>query len=94
LQKLLGEICRDLEFARSILSSLAFFSLFWGSWDALIGVERLGSVAFPFGVGVTSTKKRIEEIYGGICIDSGSTAEMTPWMSNCECEYRQGIHLW
>ena len=46
------------------------------------------------GAGVPSTKGRIEETYGGICIDSGSTAEMTPWMSDCECEYRQGMHLW
>lgn len=131
----------------------SFFSLYWGSWGALVGVERLGAVAFPFGAGVPgqtdraiewmkevkpsafygtpsyslyiaerakekgvdpakdfnfrilffsgepgagvpSTKKRIEETYGGICIDAGSTAEMTPWMSNCECEYRKGMHLW
>ncbi len=131
----------------------SFFSLYWGSWGALLGTERLGAVAFPFGAGVPgqtdraiewmkevkptifygtpsyslymaekarekgvnlakdfnfrilffsgepgagvpSTKKRIEEIYGGICIDVGSTAEMTPWMSNCECEYRKGMHLW
>jgi phenylacetate-CoA ligase len=131
----------------------SFFSLYWGSWGALLGCERLGSTAFPFGAGVSgqsdralewmkemtptafygtpsyslymaekaktrglnpgkdfnfrtlffsgepgagipSTKKRIEETYGGICIDAGSTAEMTPWMSNCECEYRQGMHLW
>ena len=131
----------------------SFFSLYWGSWGALLGCERLGATAFPFGAGVPgqsdralewmkeiiptafygtpsyslyiaekakakglnprkdfnfrtlffsgepgagipSTKKRIEETYGGICIDSGSTAEMTPWMSNCECEYRLGMHLW
>jgi phenylacetate-CoA ligase len=46
------------------------------------------------GAGVPSTKKRIEESYGGICIDAGSTAEMTPWMSNCECAHRRGMHLW
>jgi phenylacetate-CoA ligase len=131
----------------------SFFSLYWGSWGALVGVERLGAVAFPFGAGVPgqtdraiewmkevkptvfygtpsyslyiaerakekgvdpardfnfrilffsgepgagvpSTKRRIEDMYGGICVDSGSTAEMTPWMSNCECEHRQGMHLW
>ena len=131
----------------------SFFSLYWGSWGALLGCERLGAAAFPFGAGVpgqsdralewmrevkptvfygtpsyslylaekakvkginpskefnfrilffsgepgagvSSTKKRIEDTYGGICIDSGSTAEMTPWMSNCECEHRQGMHLW
>ena len=131
----------------------SFFSLYWGSWGALVGTERLGAVAFPFGAGVPgqtdraidwmkevkptvfygtpsyslyiaekaktkgldpakdfnfrilffsgepgagipSTKKRIEETYGGICVDSGSTAEMAPWMTNGECEYRQGMHLW
>src|SRR4030043_265418 len=42
------------------------------------------------GAGVPSTKRRIEEIYGGICIDSGSTAEMTPWVSKGECAHRRG----
>ena len=131
----------------------SFFSLYWGSWGALAGTERLGAVAFPFGAGVPgqteraiewikevkptafygtpsyslylaekakakgidpakdfnfrilffsgepgagipSTRKRIEETYGGICVDTGSTAEMAPWMTNGECEYRQGMHLW
>lgn len=131
----------------------SFFSLYWGSWGALAGTERLGAAAFPFGAGVPgqtdraiewmkevkptvfygtpsyslyiaerakakgidpakdfnfhilffsgepgagipSTKKRIEETYGGICVDSGSTAEMAPWMTNGECECRQGMHLW
>ena len=131
----------------------SFFSLYWGSWGALLGAERLGAVAFPFGAGVPgqtdraiewlrevrptvfygtpsyslylaerarergvdpakdfnfrilffsgepgagvpSTKKKIEETYDGICIDSGSTAEMSPWMANCECAYRTGMHLW
>ena len=131
----------------------SFFSLYWGSWGALLGSERLGAVSFPFGAGVAgqsdraiewmrevkptvfygtpsyslylaekarakgldprkdfgfrilffsgepgagvpATKQRIEETYGGICIDSGSTAEMSPWMANCECDARQGMHLW
>ncbi len=131
----------------------SFFSLYWGSWGALLGTERLGATGFPFGAGVAgqsdralewvkevkptvfygtpsyslylaekakamgmdplrdfnfkilffsgepgagvpSTKKRIEETYGGICVDSGSTAEMAPWMGNCECGHRTGMHLW
>ena len=131
----------------------SFFSLYWGSWGALAGVERLGATAFPFGAGVPgqsdralewmkevrptvfygtpsyalylaekakakglepakdfnfrilffsgepgagipSTRKRIEETYGAICIDSGSTGEMAPWMTNCECSHRQGMHFW
>jgi phenylacetate-CoA ligase len=46
------------------------------------------------GAGVPSTKKKIEDTFGGICIDSGTMAEVTPWMSNTECEHRQGVHLW
>jgi phenylacetate-CoA ligase len=131
----------------------SFFSLYWGSWGALLGAERLGATAFPFGAGVPgqserglewikevkptvfygtpsyslylaekaramgmdprkdfrfrilffsgepgagvpSTKKRIEETFGGICIDSGSTAEMAPWMTNSECAHRRGMHFW
>jgi len=130
----------------------SFFSLYWGSWGALLGAERIGATAFPFGAGVPgqsergiewmrevkptvfygtpsyslylaekaremgidprdfgfrilffsgepgagvpSTRKRIEDAYGGICIDSGSTAEMAPWMTNGECAHRQGMHLW
>lgn len=131
----------------------SFFSLYWGSWGALLGTERLGATAFPFGAGVPgqserglewikevkptvfygtpsyslylaekartmgidpkkdfnfrilffsgepgagvpSTRKRIEETYGGICVDTGSTAEMTPWMANGECAHRRGMHLW
>ncbi len=46
------------------------------------------------GAGIPSTKRRIEEAYGGICVDTGSMAEMTPWMTNSECEFRAGMHLW
>lgn len=46
------------------------------------------------GAGVPSTKKKIEDLFGGICIDSGTMAEATPWMSNTECEHRTGVHLW
>lgn len=46
------------------------------------------------GAGVPSTRRRIEDTYGGICVDTGSMAEMTPWMANGECEHRQGMHLW
>ena len=46
------------------------------------------------GAAIPSTRRRIEETYGGICIDTGSMAEMTPWMTNGECAQRQGMHLW
>lgn len=131
----------------------SFFSLYWGSWGALVGTERLGATAFPFGAGVPgqteraiewmqmvkptvfygtpsyslylaeraramgvdprkdfnfrilffsgepgagvpATKKRIEETYGALCMDSGSTGEMSPWMTDGECSERRGMHLW
>lgn len=130
----------------------SFFSLYLGSWGALIGTEALGARAFPFGAGVPgqteraleyidlirptafygtpsyalhlakvavkrgvdpktfgfkvmffsgepgagipATKKRIEDTFDAICIDSGSMAEMTPWMTNAECSHRTGMHLW
>lgn len=130
----------------------SFFSLYLGSWGALVGGERLGATMFPFGAGVQgqtlmavgwarelrptafystpsyalhfaetarregvdprsfglttlffsgepgagipATKRRIEETFGGICVDMGSMAEMTPWMTNAECRHRTGMHLW
>src|SRR5699024_2069597 len=116
----------------------AILSLYMGSWGALIGAERLGCKAFPFGAGapgmtaravawlklmrpaalystpsyalrlaevardegvdprefglrllffsgepggsIPSIRDRIAEIYGARVIDSGTMAEMTPWM--------------
>lgn len=46
------------------------------------------------GAGIPATKRLIEETFGGICIDMGSMAEMTPWMTNGECRQRTGMHLW
>ena len=130
----------------------SFFSLYIGSWGALIGGERLGAAMFPYGAGIPgqtargvewaltvrptafygtpsyalrfaevareqgvnprdfglrilffsgepgagipATKRLIEETFGGTCIDMGSMAEMTPWMTNGECRHRTGMHLW
>jgi len=46
------------------------------------------------GAGIASTKRQIEQTFGGACIDMGSMAEMTPWMTNAECRHRTGMHLW
>ena len=46
------------------------------------------------GAGIPSTKNQIEAAFGGACIDMGSMAEMTPWMTNAECAERRGMHLW
>jgi phenylacetate-CoA ligase len=36
----------------------SFFSLYMGSWGALIGAERLGARVFPFGAGVPGQTQR------------------------------------
>lgn len=46
------------------------------------------------GAGIPATKRLIEETFGGLCIDMGTMAEMTPWMTNSECRHRSGMHLW
>jgi phenylacetate-CoA ligase len=46
------------------------------------------------GAGIPATRRLIEATFGGICVDMGSMAEMTPWMTNGECRHRTGMHLW
>ncbi|MBI2206072.1 MAG: phenylacetate--CoA ligase family protein [Candidatus Rokubacteria bacterium] len=46
------------------------------------------------GAGIPATKRLIEATFGATCIDMGSMAEMTPWMTNGECRHRTGMHLW
>jgi phenylacetate-CoA ligase len=46
------------------------------------------------GAGIPATKRLIEQTFGGACIDMGSMAEVTPWMTNGECYHRRGMHLW
>src|SRR2546426_2368096 len=45
-------------------------------------------------LGIPATKRLIEETFRGRCVDMGSMAEMTPWMTNAECRHRTGMHLW
>ncbi|MDO8187942.1 hypothetical protein Q5424_11620 [Conexibacter sp. JD483] len=128
------------------------FSLYMGSWAALLGAERLGAAAFPFGAGVAGQtlravnwmqqmkpsvfygtpsyalrlaevavengvdprefgvrilffsgepgaaipgiRQQIERAYGGKVFDSGSMAEMTPWMSLGESSAQAGMLCW
>jgi phenylacetate-CoA ligase len=46
------------------------------------------------GAAIPATRRLIEATFGGACLDTGSMAEMTPWMSNAECRHRTGMHLW
>jgi phenylacetate-CoA ligase len=128
------------------------FSLYMGSWATLLGAERLGAAAFPFGAGVPgqtqravnwmlqmqpaafygtpsyalriaevaqelgidprdlgvrilfcsgepgasipSIRSRLEELYGARVLDSGSMAEMTPWMNLGETSAQAGMLCW
>jgi phenylacetate-CoA ligase len=130
----------------------SFFSLYLGSWGAMIGAERLGASVFPFGAGVPgqtlravnwmqqmkpaafygtpsyavhlaevaqqngvdprefgtrvlffsgepgasvpAIRERIEELYGGQVFDSGSMAEMTPFMNLGESTAHVGMLAW
>lgn len=130
----------------------SFFSLYMGSWGALIGAERIGARVFPFGAGapgqtrravdwlqhmrptvfygtpsyalhlgevarasgidphqfglrilcfsgepgasIPSIRRRIEELYGAQVFDSGSMAEMSPWMNLGESTARVGMLCW
>lgn len=130
----------------------SFFSLYMGSWGALIGAERLGARVFPFGAGVPgqtmravnwmqqmrpsvfygtpsyamrlaevanelgvdpqsfglrilffsgepgasvpSVRAQIEAAFGGSVFDSGSMAEVSPWMNLGESTAGTGMLCW
>ena len=130
----------------------SFFSLYLGSWGALIGAERLGARVFPFGAGIPgqtvravqwmrqmrptvfygtpsyalrvaevaresridprefglrilffsgepgasipNIRARLREEYGAEVFDSGSMAEMSPWMSPAETSGHSGMLCW
>ena len=130
----------------------SFFSLYLGSWGALIGAERLQAKVFPFGAGVPgqtaravhwmrqmkptvfygtpsyalrlvevaqaegvdpkefglhvlffsgepgasvpSVRARIASAYGAQVFDTGSMAEMTPWMNLGESTGHTGMLCW
>lgn len=130
----------------------SFFSLYMGSWGTLIGTERLGARAFPFGAGVAgqtaravswmlqmrptvfygtpsyalhiaetargagvdprafglrrlvfsgepgasipAIRTKIERLYGALVFDSGSMAEVSPWMNLGESSARVGMLCW
>src|SRR5262245_3417290 len=46
------------------------------------------------GAAIPATRALIERTFGGLCVDMGSMAEMSPWMTNGECRHRTGMHLW
>jgi phenylacetate-CoA ligase len=55
---------------------------------------KLGVFLGEPGAGVPSVKKKIGDTWGIEVIDCGSTSEMTPWSTNCECTEHLGMHTW
>jgi len=130
----------------------SLFSLYMGSWGALIGAQRLGAAVFPFGAGVAgqtaravnwmqqmkpsafygtpsyalrvaeiaqhegidpqslglrtmffsgepgasipAVRARLQKLFGAAVYDSGSMAEVTPWMNLGESTESGGPLLW
>lgn len=130
----------------------SLFSLYMGSWGALIGAERLGASVFPFGAGVAgqttravnwlaqmrptafygtpsyalrvaeiateqgldprdlglrlmffsgepgasvpAIRARLADLFGAQIRDSGSMAEVSPWMNLGESDGSNGPLLW
>lgn len=46
------------------------------------------------GASIPSTRRALQETYNAVVVDSGSTGEMSPWMSNGGCRHSMGMHLW
>jgi phenylacetate-CoA ligase len=58
-----------------------------------LGIRTLLFSGEP-GAAIPATRRLIEETFESACVDMGSMAEMTPWMSNAECRQGTGMHLW
>jgi len=66
-----------------------------------VDTERDFSFKIVFGSGepglsLPSVKKKIKEALGAHVrvIDTGSMVEAMPWMTNAECSFENGMHLW
>ena len=46
------------------------------------------------GASIPTIRSRIEELYGGLVFDSGSMAEISPWMNLGESSARAGMLVW
>jgi phenylacetate-CoA ligase len=99
-----GQTERALEYLKLIHPSVFYGTPSYALHLARVAREHgLDPATFGFrvmffsgepGAGIPATKRRIENAFGAICVDTGSMAEMTPWMTNAECAERTGMHLW
>jgi phenylacetate-CoA ligase len=98
-----GQTAKAVEWA-ALIRPTAFYStpsyaLYFAEVAEEQGVDPrslgIGTLFFSGepGAGIPATKRRIEEVFGGRCIDTGTMAEMTPWMTSAECTHRTGMHL-
>ena len=99
-----GQTLAAVEWAREVRPTAFYgtpsYALHFAETARRAGVDP-GALGFRIlffsgepGAGIPATKRLIEETFGGACIDMGSMAEMTPWMTNAECGRRTGMHLW
>ncbi len=57
------------------------------------GIRRLFFSGEP-GASIPTIRGRIEQLYGGLAFDSGSMAEISPWMNLGESSARAGMLVW
>jgi phenylacetate-CoA ligase len=57
------------------------------------GIRRLFFSGEP-GASIPPIREKIESLYGGIVFDSGSMAEISPWMNLAESSARVGMLVW
>lgn len=99
-----GQTARAVEWALTVKPTAFYgtpsYALYFAETARRQGIDprRFGFRTLFFsgepGAGIPSTRRLIEDTFGGLCVDMGSMAEMTPWMSNAECRHRTGMHLW
>ncbi len=82
----------------SILTCTPTYAIHLGMVAQGMGIDpktlglRTGIFLGEPGTGIPSIKKKMEDMWNIKAIDCGSTSEMTPWATNCECEERAGMH--
>lgn len=84
----------------TVLTCTPTYAIHLGSVAKEMGVDPLslglkkGIFLGEPGAGIPSIKRKIEDLWGIKSYDCGSTSEMTPWATNCECEEQAGMHCY
>lgn len=98
-----GETERQLELMYRIGSTVLFCTPSYAlhmletarqlGYDTAASPLRLGIFLGEPGSSIPATRKKLEEGWGIQVRDIGTTSEMTPWATNCECEGGHGVHV-